>query len=428
MNFLPEQGPPSRDPAMAVNLRRLVWVRLVAVIGELLVVGGAWWGLGMALPLSGLALVILVHALINVLAWWRLRRGRQLGAEEILLQLVLDVLVLALLLYLAGGASNPFVSLLLLPLVVAAAILPKGHVWTMAGLVVGAYGVLMFQHRPMPQVATHAGEDFGWHVIGMGFGFLLAVVVVVFFVWRMAESLRERDRVLAQAREQALRDEQLVALGTLAAGAAHELGTPLSTMAILTQELAQEYVHDTALTQRLGLLRQQVDRCKQTLAMISASSGSLRAEGGGRIRVDRFLEEVVAAWRQRRPEAELVYEASGDDTAPMIISEQGLRQALITLLDNAADSSPQAVTLRCHWGTGHLTLAIGDRGAGVPPALREQIGKVAFSTKPEGQGLGLLLAHAIIQRLGGTVSLQDRSGGGTWVHIELPLARLLLDE
>ncbi|ALP52454.1 hypothetical protein Tel_04445 [Candidatus Tenderia electrophaga] len=428
MNSFSQQVTHAGDRAAVFNLRRLVFVRLVAIFGEIVVVIAAAWGLGMQLPLLGLGWVIAAHAAVNLFAGWRLRSAKSLGANEFMLQLGLDVIILTTLLYLAGGASNPFISLLVLPLVMAAAVLPKHQVWGMGVLVVAAYGLLMFQHRPMPHVASHAGEDFDWHVIGMWFSFILAVVIIVFFVLRMAESLRERDRVLAEARERSLRDEQLVALGTLAAGAAHELGTPLSTMAILTQELQQEYDADTDLQQRLGILRQQVDRCKATLAMISASSGQLRAEGGGRLRLDRFLSGVVAEWRLRRPTARLEFEMSGTRPAPDIISEQGLRQALITFLDNAADSSPDDVGMRCRWQARHLAIEIADRGAGMPQHYRAQVGKVPFSTKPEGQGLGLMLAHAIIQRLGGTVNVADRPGGGMLVDMQLDLARLLLDE
>jgi len=394
--------------------------------------GVAVFGLAMQLPLLLLSMGISVHVLINLFAWWRVRTGVAVGAKEVLSQLCLDVMVLTCLLYLTGGASNPFVSLLLLPLVVAATILPKRQVWSMALFVVIAYGWLMFDYHAMSQMESHAGshveEDFNWHVTGMWFGFLLAVAMIVFFVLRMAESLRERDRVLAEAREAALRDERLVALGTLAAGAAHELGTPLSTMAVLTQELEQEYEHDLDLQQRLAILRQQVDRCKETLSMISASSGQLRAEGGGRIALDQFLQTVVADWRSMRPGAQLDFDVAGEQPAPIIISEKGLSQALITFLDNAADSSPDAVEMHCRWQASQLQVEIADRGAGMPDEYQQQVGKVPFTTKVEGQGLGLLLAHAIIQRLDGRVEVNARSGGGTSVKLELDLSGLLVND
>jgi two-component system sensor histidine kinase RegB len=421
-------NPQNRDNTARLNLKRLVSVRSFAIAGEMVVCIAAVWWLDMVLPLTILLTLIGLHILINLLTWLRMRWPRPVSTLEFLIQLALDAGVLTALLYFGGGAANPFVSLLLLPLVVAAAILPKPYVWLMAALVVLAYGLLMIEYHPMPMAHMGSGNEFSLHVTGMWFGFLLSVAMVVFFVVRLAESLRERDRVLAEARERALRDEQLVALGTLAAGAAHELGTPLSTMAVLSKELEEEYSNDDVLRQRLTLLRGQVDRCKQTLSMISASSGQLRAESGGRVRLDAFLADAVADWRAMRPRATLEYSAEGCEPAPLIISEQGLRQSLVSFLDNAADSSPDAIEMHCRWNETELEVEICDRGAGLPQEFRNQIGKVPFSTKAEGHGLGLLLAHAIIQRLGGEVEVAARDGGGTCVSVKVKLDGLLLDE
>jgi two-component system sensor histidine kinase RegB len=417
------------DETLRLNLRRLVAVRMFAITVEGVALAAALYGLEMELALLPLLLTIAAQLLLNLFSWQRLRQTWVVGSVEFLVQLCIDVVLLLSLLYFAGGATNPFVSLLLLPLVVAAAVLPRRYVWIVAALVVSGYGVLMLNYQPMSghmDHMDHGNADFDWHVTGMWFGFMLGVAVVLFFVLRMAESLRERDRILAEARERALRDEQLVALGTLAAGAAHELGTPLSTMAVLSKDLEQEYAADAALARRLTLLRQQVDRCKQTLSMISASAGQLRAESGGRIALDQFLDTLVADWRHRYSRATLDYHNDGVQPAPLIISEQGLRQALVSFLDNAADSSPNDVEMRCHWSARQLTIEIADRGPGLSQELRAQVGKVPFTTKAEGHGLGLLLAHAIIQRLGGEVRMEPRAGGGTSVHVELNLEKLLV--
>lgn len=431
-DFVPASYP---DETPRLNLQRLVYVRASAILGEGVALAVAVHALAMDLPLLPLLLTIALQLILTLATVLRLQRRWRVGSGEFLIQLCLDVVLLLALLYFSGGASNPFVSLLLLPLVAAATVLQRHQVWLMASLVVSGYGLLMFQYEqadqmgaamPMDHVMEGGAGNFNWHVTGMWFGFMLGVAVVLFFVLRMAESLRERDRVLAETRERVLRDEQLVALGTLAAGAAHELGTPLSTMAVLSKDLEHEYADDVALAQRLTLLREQVDRCKQTLGMISASAGQLRAEGGGRIALDQFLARLMSDWCGRYNCAALDYRCSGDEPAPLIISEQGLRQALITFLDNAADSSPGQVSMHCRWGGNHLAIEIGDRGPGLPPELLEQVGKVPFTTKPEGHGLGLLLAHSIIQRLGGEVRFVPRAGGGTLVQVELNLERLLV--
>jgi len=428
---MPEPSQHRADRTLEINLRRLVMIRMAAILGEAGLISGAAFALAMPLPLVPLYGVVGVHFLLNLLTWWRTRTAGAVTSIEFFYQLCLDIIILLLLLYFAGGATNPFVSMLLLPLVVAAAILPRTLVLLIAGLVMLGYGLLMFIYHP---TVPHDGHgqivaDFGWHVTGMWFGFLLGVAMVVFFVLRMAESLRERDRILAEARERTLRDEHLVALGTLAAGAAHELGTPLSTMAVLSQDLEQEYGDDDpSLARRLAILRRQVDRCKETLSLISASSGQLRAESGHRIALDVFLDEIVNEWRQRHPAAVLVYRVAGDQPAPVVIAEQGLRQALITLLDNAAESSPHNIEMSCRWCASHLKLEVADRGEGMPKEFMARVGKVGFTTKPEGHGLGLLLAHSIIQRLGGEVVVQEREGGGALICVELNLNKLLIDD
>jgi len=429
----------SSDFTSKLNLKRLVIMRAVAVVGEALALLVASSLLDMQLPLLGLGAMIILHGVAMGLTGWRARRVRIVSATEFWIQLAIDVVVLTGLLYLAGGAANPFVSLLLLPLVVAATLLPKLQVWSMAGLVVLAYGLLMFEFQPMSGMehSMHAGHEmapgqsgqaFEWHVMGMWFGFLLSVAMIVLFVLRLAESLRERERVLAEARERALRDEQLVVLGTLAAGAAHELGTPLSTMAVLSSDLMQEYEADESLHRRLGLLRRQVDRCKETLAMISASSGQLRAESGSRLSLDRFLQGIVDDWQEMRPQIELLYRAEGRGATPQIVAEQGLRQAILNFLDNAADSSGDLVELYCSWDMEHLRIEVLDRGAGVPFEYQDQIGKLPFTTKPDGHGLGLMLAHSIIQRLGGNVVMEAREGGGTRVVLAIELKGLRIDD
>ncbi|MFC1747588.1 hypothetical protein ACFL2V_02145 [Pseudomonadota bacterium] len=192
----------SADETLGSNLRRLVMIRMVAILGEAGVITGAAFALSMHLALGALYTIVAVHLILNVLTWWRMRTFGAVTQIEFFYQLCIDAFVLMLLLYFAGGATNPFVSMLLLPLVVAAAILPRIHVWVMAGLVMTGYGVLMFTYQPAMSHGDHGAmmDDFNWHVIGMWFGFLLGVAVVVFFVLRMAESLRERDKTLAFTR------------------------------------------------------------------------------------------------------------------------------------------------------------------------------------------------------------------------------------
>jgi two-component system sensor histidine kinase RegB len=239
----------------------------------------------------------------------------------------------------------------------------------------------------------------------------------------MAHSLRERDRKLAEAREQALQNERLVALGSLAAGAAHELGTPLGTMAILVNELEQEYPDDvdTGLHQKLGILGQQVARCKQALSVISATAGASRAEAGHRMPVADYVRQVVAEWHLQRPGITLDVQFQNPAPVSEIIAERTLTQALVNILNNAADASPEDIRLEAAWNASSLTLVISDRGPGLHEWVSRQLGRHPVTTKDDGMGVGLYLARATVQRLGGTLSIRNREQGGTVTCITLPL-------
>jgi len=306
---------------------------------------------------------------------------------------------------------------------IAATILPRAYTWTMAGVTVACYSALFFFNRPLPHDGMHHDGGFQMHVLGMWVGFVVSAGFVAFIIVGMAHSLRERDRKLADARERALQDERLVALGTLAAGAAHELGTPLGTMAILTAELEQEYSDPTHgdLHNKLGILHRQIDRCKEALSVISASAGAGRAEAGHRMQVRSYLDEVTREWQEQRVDA--ILKTAIDSSAPPgeIIAERTLTQALVNVLNNAADASPANVTLDANWTAATLRLDISDRGPGLDADMFNRLGKTPVSTKPEGMGVGLYLAQATIDRLGGRLSVSNRPDGGTTVEITLPL-------
>jgi two-component system sensor histidine kinase RegB len=256
----------------------------------------------------------------------------------------------------------------------------------------------------------------------MWLNFIVSALLIAFFVARMAESLRRRERELSAARERALRDEQLVALGTFAAGAAHELGTPLSTMAVLVNDLAHEHRGDLALAGELRTLREQVDICKRLLSSLVERAGQARSEGAKRMELKNLVEEASARWHLMRPETQLSVRFSGHEPAPSVVVEETTVQALVTLLNNAADASPERVELLCSWQDEAAVLEIRDQGAGISDDARRLAGRMPYSEKPgRGLGLGLLLAHAAIERLGGRVDLGNRAEGGAAMRVTLPV-------
>ena len=412
------------DIIATLNLKRLLLLRAIAIVFELLALTLAIQLLQLDLPVTPMLLVIALHAAINVVVWLRFKAMHDISATAIAAQLALDTVVLTLLLYFSGGYTNPFVSLFLLPLVTTAAILPRLYTWMIAGLTVVCYTLLMVYYTPLPQPHLQSGNEFGLHVLGMWFSFLLSAGLIVFFVVRMANSLRERDLALASAREKTLHDEHLVALGTLATGAAHELGTPLATMAVLANELKYDHADDPEVIEKAEIFRSQLDRCKAIISDISASTGQARGEGGGSVAVDDYLQMVIDQWQGVRPQAQLTLNIHGVKPAPHILTDKTLTQAIINILNNAADASIDHIEIEACWSKERLTLDICDRGTGLDKAAMRAVGTPFYTTKPDGHGLGLYLARAVLERYKGTLELNNRPDGGLHARLILPLTIL----
>ena len=427
------------------NLRRLVVLRTIEVAGQIGVTAVAAYGIGLALPTAILFRLSAGLACVNLWTWWRLHKPWPVTDAELMAHLVLDIGVLTALLYFSGGSTNPFVTLYLLPLSIAAAMLPVRYTWTLVGVTLACYSVLLFTYIPLPheagsfgwittllppglggEHAAHGGQaDFGLHVLGMWFNFAVSAGLIAWFVARMAQSLRDRDRQLAAAREAALRNEQLIALGMLAAGAAHELGTPLATMAVIAHELERDHMADPALAQDVRLLRTQTEACKDILTRLTALAGETRAEQMTGISCEQYLQQLVQRWQLIRPQIVLDMHFVGAQPAPVIAAERTLEQALLNLLNNAADVSPMGIELEGSWTEAQLTIEIRDRGPGISADMAQRAGQAFFTTKgPRGLGIGLFLANASIERYGGEVNLFNREGGGACVRVNLPLQAL----
>lgn len=415
----------STFPDTSANLRRLFILRSIAIAGQVLAIAVAVIVFDTPLPVAPMAAVIAALVAVNLRTWMRLRSQAPVGEAELFAELLADVTALTALLYLSGGSTNPFVSLYLLPLSVAAIALPQRYAWIMAGLTMACYSALMFFYRPLGDGHGMHGSAFNLHLLGMWVNFLVSAVLIAAFVAGMSMSIRARDRQLAAARERALRDEQVLALGTFAAGAAHELGTPLSTIAVLTRELERDHAANPQLNQDLALLRTQVDNCKRIITELTAAAGQARSADASPQNVGDFLHGVVERWSLIRPQAHPRVLLTGSGPAPEIVGEETVRQTLINILNNAADASPQDVEIEGSWNTQDLTIEVRDRGPGISADTAAKAGRSLFSTKSGGQGIGLFLANATIERLGGSVTLFNREGGGGCTRVQLPLARLV---
>jgi two-component system sensor histidine kinase RegB len=250
----------------------------------------------------------------------------------------------------------------------------------------------------------------------MWFTFVVSVIMLAWFMVRMTASIRQRDVELAAVREKALRDERVIALGALAAGAAHELSTPLATMAIVAGELE----HDTALSEGaradIALLRKQIAACKEIISGLAERAGAERLDSATAVQADRWLADVHRRWLELRPRVTSDLQVTGDAPAPMIITDTTLEQGLLNLFNNAADTG-SAVSVRAAWESQWLTIEVRDQGPGFAPHILENAGRGPFPAHAAGNGIGLFLAHTAIARLGGQLTLSNDNGAVACVRL-----------
>lgn len=395
------------------TLKLLFWFRTASIIGQ--IIASILAAFVFDFPIEGwpVAVVLTLLVCVNVYTYYRASCVADASHLEVFIHLLIDVSALSALFYFSGGATNPFVSMYLLPLAISAVLLPKSWVWILAMLSIAAYSFLMWL---FPNEHAHHQQSFGLHVLGMWVSFVLSATLIAYFVVRMRSALQKKDKLLAQARERAINDEKLVSLGALAASTAHEMGTPLGTIQLIVADLEENKIKQDD----IDILLEQVTRCKQALAEMSTSASGLHVEGESIIDFGEYMNKLIDSWHKTRPNVRLSKTLNGDKDVGLFASRT-LSKALINLLDNAADASPDSVQIEASWESGQAQLSIIDHGKGIDPDIIKQIGTRPYSSKPDGIGLGAFLAHEIIQRLGGAIKLSNRPVGGVETQITLPL-------
>jgi len=407
---------------LALTLARL---RVCAVIGQALAIVVAARWLHVDLPQQPLFAGVAALALLALAAWWRLKRSRSVSEGEIVAHFAADIAQLCWQLYFTGGATNPFVSLYVIPVALAAGALSARGIAAVVLLASIAYGVLLFYFHPLPAMHAHdAAQEFSLHVIGMGVTFALTAPLLGFFMWRLARGLREREHAIRRERERALRDESILAIATQAAGAAHELNTPLSTIRTLLGELRRAPL-DAALTPHIVILTEQTERCREILRELVAVGAAHLSDTPRVVSLHRFVDDCAERFRLLRPEIELALDV--DDTAATLQLRvaPGLQHALVALLNNAADASAAGqsshVEIAASCNGGALEFAVRDHGAGLSERDRASASVRFFSDKNDGLGLGLALATATAERLHGTMQAETPPDGGTRMRLRIPL-------
>ena len=428
--LLPRKLQSANAAAGLKNLHQLIQLRWIAVVGQVLTIEVVYYSLLLPLPLRQMLTVAVCLALFNMVSLLRWRTGRGVRNVELFLALLVDVAVLTTQLYLSGGTNNPFVFLYLLQIAVGAMLLRGGYIWSIVVITAACVALLAEYHITLPLAPDlHRGLS-SHYVIGLIVCFVLNAILLVVFITRIARNLRQRDARLAAVRQRVVEEEHIVRMGLLASGAAHELGTPLSTMAVILGDWRRDpqLSSDSVLQEEIAEMQIQVQRCKTIVSGILLSAGEARGEASAQTTVCRFLDAMAQEWRTTRSVDTFSYENRVQSDSPMV-SDATLQQMVFNVLDNARDASPHWVALVAELEEGALHITVLDQGPGFTPEILEALGTPYQSTKGRpGGGLGLFLAMNVARTIGGSVAAHNRAEGGAQVTITLPLAAIALQE
>jgi two-component system sensor histidine kinase RegB len=406
-----------------LNFSWLIKLRWSSIAGQLATILGVHLLFEISLPLIPLFGIVVIEALSNLgCAMWY--RGRS-TVEEWQLEAVmaLDVLLLTGLLYLTGGPFNPFSFLYLVNISLAAVVLPAARTWTLVVLSLACFGLLFFDYRELliPGDRMKIMQKGMWVAFGVAAGF------IVHFLWRVTHALEAQTRELSDAQKRADRQERLASLATMAAGAAHELATPLGTIALVAKELEHSLVRTEADAEVVGdlrLIREQVARCRLILDQMGGSVGKSGEQGFESITLAELLQESLTGVREK-PDVELVVPGTHGEKV-LRLPPRAVAQALRGLITNAQDASSEgkSVSLKASVHDDRVEIAVEDRGAGIPPEVAMRVGEPFFTTKDPGRGMGLgvFLSRAIVEKLGGALTMESSVGKGTSVTVSLPVA------
>jgi two-component system sensor histidine kinase RegB len=417
--------------AQVINLWWLLRLRWVAIIGQIAVILGVDWLLGIRLPRFPLFAIIGFELVSNALCAMWARRAVRVTDALLAGILAVDVVLLTALLYLTGGPVNPFSFLYLVHIALAAVTLRPRHTWALTLLSLLGFGLLFLVPAwgGGSAVEAHAHhDDLRLHLEGMYVAFGMAAVLIVYFVQRVTQALAQREAELAAARHLAERHEKFASLATLAAGAAHELATPLSTIAVVAREL------ERALEKQRGnddsvadvrLIRERVTRCHEILQQMTADAGQGTGENPQLCSIDELLALAVDGLADAERIAVAV-EASARAVG-LEVPPRAFARSLRGVMKNALQASAawQKVSVRVTGDVETVRFEIRDHGVGMAAAVLEHAGEPFFTTKApgEGMGLGLFLTRTLLGRLGGRLEITSEAGRGTIAIVVLPAAR-----
>ncbi|HEY3499117.1 MAG TPA: ATP-binding protein [Polyangiaceae bacterium] len=420
---LPFEVAASAD-ALRVNFAWLVRLRFGAVLAQLVAIGVARFALDWDLALAPLLAVMFAELLVNGWAILLMKRGGAIRATHVATGIGLDVLLFSCLLYFSGGPANPFGFLYLVHIALAAIVLPQRTSFALVGLALACSLALFFIGTPQPNHHAHHHNhtEYVWHLRGMWVAFGIGASVIVYLIQRVRHELDGIARKLRASSELASRNEQAAVLATLATGAAHELGSPLATIAVATSEILRSLPPEAERARDdLKLIRGQVQRCRDIIDQLSVDAGAVGSGAVTTLSASDVIEQALA----ELPRERVVLPANDTSSLSVVGPLRALGQALRNLVKNALDATPAGhVKLRVENRNDEVRFVVEDEGTGMAPEILARATEPFFTTKSRGQGmgLGLFLTRSVAEQIGGRLELDSRLGVGTTAVLAIPFA------
>lgn len=406
------------------NLLQLLWLRLVAIVGQVTTILFVYYFLKISLPLGLMFLVIGLLGFTSLISFYRYESKKNISDKSLFIELLLDVLALTAQLYLSGGISNPFISLFLLQVIISAILLSQIYSWLIGIITILCYIALSFYHHELHELHHHSGSGnfFNLHLQGMLISYVFAAILLLIFVTKIIKNLKERDRQISSLKQQAIEKEQVVRMGLFATSAAHELSTPLSTISVILADWKKMKFEKDVIVD-VELVESQIERCKKILSGILSSSGRARLENATAISVKETFDLLIKEWSNLRSPKNLTYKFVGKSDKKIILSND-LKLAFFNIFDNALEESPNLISILVNVGNDELTVAVEDQGKGFSEEMLDQIGKPNLTTKSGNNGLGLFLAINSFAAINGNLKVSNKADGGAKVEITIPIKNL----
>jgi two-component system sensor histidine kinase RegB len=420
-----------------VRLRTLCNLRWLAIGGQSAALFIVYFALGYRLPIAACAVAIGVSVALNVSLTFRYPPSHRLTNREATVYLAFDVLQLAALLFFTGGIANPFALMFLAPVVIAAATLNLGNTLILGGLALVSVSVISVVHDPLPWEAGQPLDLPLLYQAGIWASLVIGIGFTSIYAWRIASESARMSAGLAATQLALAREHRLASLGALATAAAHELGTPLGTIAVVARELERALPENSSEVEDVRLLRAQAERCRAIIARLANPEEAMLG-ATARLPLGALLDDIADPYRGEDVEITVEIEGHGEPP-PQVWRAPALLHGLSNIIENAADFARSRVRVQAGYDASQIRVSVEDDGPGFAPEIFERIGEPYITSRPghyalgeselgpsaelgqhEGMGLGFFIAKTLLEQTGGTVKAVNLPGGGARVNVFWP--------